>query len=110
MTFPSYVVVVTTLPDRDQARRLGESLVQERLAACAQVLGPVDSMYHWKGVLEHAVEWRLELKTAASRLAALERRLHELHPYEVPECIALPIAQGSDAYLRWLADETEQSS
>jgi periplasmic divalent cation tolerance protein len=98
--FPSYVVVVTTLPDRDQA------LVRERLAACAQVLGPMDSVYRWKGALERATEWRLELKTAASRLAALERRLHELHPYDVPECIALPIAQGSDAYLRWLDDET----
>jgi periplasmic divalent cation tolerance protein len=106
VSFPSYVVVLTTLPDRDQALLLGESLVRERLAACAQVIGPVDSMFHWKGALERTTEWRLELKTGASRLAALERRLHELHPYDVPECITLPIAQGSDAYLRWLDDET----
>lgn len=110
MSFPSYIVVVTTLPDRDQARQIGDALVRERLAACAQVIGPMDSVYQWKGAVEQAVEWRLELKTAASRLSALERRLHELHPYELPECIALPIAQGSDAYLRWLADETEPPS
>lgn len=106
MTFPSYVLVITTLPDRERAVALGESLVRERLAACAQVLGPLDSIYRWKGVVEQATEWRLELKTAASRLSALERRLHELHPYELPECLALAIVQGSDAYLRWLDDET----
>lgn len=106
MSFPSYVIVVTTLPDRAHACSLGEVLVRERLAACAQVLGPMESVYHWKGALQRASEWRLELKTAAVRLAALERRLHELHPYAVPECVTLPIAQGSDAYLRWLDDET----
>lgn len=109
MTFPSYVAVVTSFADRDTAERVAETLVAERLAACAQLLGPQHSIYRWKDAIEHATEWRLELKTAAARLTALERRLLELHPYEVPECVALPIVHGSDAYLRWLAEETESA-
>ena len=109
MAFPSYVALVTAVADRETAERIAETLVTERLAACAQVLGPQQSVYRWKGAVERATEWRLELKTAASRLAALERRLLELHPYEVPECIALPIVHGSDAYLRWLDEETESA-
>ena len=109
MTFPSYVVVVTSFADRETAERVAEALVNERLAACAQVLGPQHSVYRWKEQLERATEWRVELKTAAARLTALERRLLELHPYDVPECIALPIVHGSDAYLRWLAEETESA-
>lgn len=109
MTFPSYVALVTSFADRETAERVGEALVTERLAACAQVLGPQTSVYRWKDRLERATEWRLELKTAAQRLTALERRLLELHPYDVPECIALPVVHGSDAYLRWLAEETESA-
>jgi periplasmic divalent cation tolerance protein len=109
VTFPSYVAVVTSVADRETAERIAETLVTERLAACAQVLGPQTSVYRWKDRLERATEWRLELKTAAARPTALERRLLELHPYDVPECIALPIVHGSDAYLRWLAEETESA-
>ncbi|HEX5631710.1 MAG TPA: divalent-cation tolerance protein CutA [Gemmatimonadales bacterium] len=109
MAFPSYVTLITAVADRETAERIADTLVAERLAACAQVLGPQTSVYRWKGAVERASEWRLELKTAASRLSALERRLLELHPYEVPECIALPIVHGSDAYLRWLAEETESA-
>jgi len=109
VTFPSYVAVVPSFADRDTAERVAETLVSERLAACAQLLGPQHSIYRWKDAIEHATEWRVELKTAAARLTALERRLLELHPYEVPECIALPIVHGSDAYLRWLAEETESA-
>ncbi len=107
MTFPSYVVLQTTFASRDDAERVGETLVNERLAACAQVSGPLSSTYRWQGAVERATEWRLELKAPSARLSALERRLHELHPYEVPECIALPVVHGSDAYLRWLAESTE---
>lgn len=109
MSFPSYVVLCTSFADRETAERIAEALVTERLAACAQVLGPQTSIYHWKEKLERATEWRLELKTASSRLTALERRLLELHPYDVPECIALPVIHGSDAYLRWLAEESESA-
>ena len=109
MSFPSYVVVVTSVAEREAAERIAETLVTERLAACAQVLGPQTSIYRWNDKVERATEWRLEIKTASTRLTALERRLLELHPYDVPECIALPIIHGSDAYLRWLAEESESA-
>jgi periplasmic divalent cation tolerance protein len=109
VSFPSYVVVVTSVAEREAAERIAETLVTERLAACAQVLGPQTSIYRWNDKVEHATEWRLEIKTASTRLTALERRLLELHPYDVPECIALPIIHGSDAYLRWLAEESESA-
>jgi periplasmic divalent cation tolerance protein len=109
VSFPSYVVLVTSFADRETAERVAETLVTERLAACAQVLGPQTSIYRWNEKLERASEWRLEIKAASTRLTALERRLLELHPYDVPECIALPVIHGSDAYLRWLAEESESA-
>jgi periplasmic divalent cation tolerance protein len=109
VSFPSYVVVVTSVSAIRSAVSRSATLVTERLAACAQVLGPQASIYRWNGRVERATEWRLEVKTASARLTALERRLLELHPYDVPECVALPIIHGSDAYLRWLAEESESA-
>jgi periplasmic divalent cation tolerance protein len=80
--------------------------VEERLAACAQVLGPLTSTYRWQGAVETADEWYCHLKTTAERWPALEARLRALHPYDVPEIIALPIAAGSRAYLDWITAET----
>lgn len=107
MAFPSYVVVTTTVADRETAERIAGVLVNERLAGCVQVSGPVFSHYRWKGASERTEEWRLDCKTTAARLSALERRLLELHPYDLPEILALPVVQGSDAYLRWLDESTQ---
>jgi periplasmic divalent cation tolerance protein len=96
--------VTTTLPDQASAERLAAALVEERLAACAQVQGPVSSTYRWQGTTERAAECYCHLKTTLSRLPALQARIHELHPYEVPEIIALPIVDGSAAYLRWIEE------
>lgn len=96
--------VTTTLPDRDAATRIGRRLVEERLAACAQVAGPVSSVYWWEGEVETAGEWYCHLKTTAARVPALITRLRELHPYRTPEIIALPVIEGDAAYLRWIAD------
>jgi periplasmic divalent cation tolerance protein len=96
------VQVTTTLPDEQSAERIAVSLVEERLAACAQVLGPVSSTYRWQEEVERAWEWYCHLKTATARLPELQRRLRELHPYEVPEIIAVPIVQGDADYLRWI--------
>ncbi|MGH7525735.1 MAG: divalent-cation tolerance protein CutA, partial [Gemmatimonadales bacterium] len=93
--------VTTTLPDRALAERVATVLVGERLAACAQVLGPVASTYRWAGAVETASEWYCHLKTTAARLPALRARIRELHPYDVPEIIAIPILEGEPAYLRW---------
>jgi periplasmic divalent cation tolerance protein len=95
--------VTTTLPDRDAANRLGRRLVEERLAACAQVVGPVSSVYWWQGEVETAGEWYCHLKTTAERVSALITRIGELHPYETPEIIALPVTEGNTAYLQWIA-------
>ncbi len=96
--------VTTTLPDRDAAHRIGRRLVEERLAACAQVVGPVSSIYWWGGEVETAGEWYCHLKTTTARLEALMARIRELHPYETPEIIALPVAEGDASYLRWIEE------
>jgi periplasmic divalent cation tolerance protein len=96
--------VTTTLPDREAALRLGTRLVEERLAACAQVVGPVSSVYRWHGEVETAAEWYCHLKTTAARVPALLARLRELHPYETPEIVALPVAEGDAGYLRWIEE------
>jgi len=97
--------VTTTWPDRAAADRAATVLVAERLAACAQVLGPLWSTYRWKGSTEQAEEWCCLLKTTTKRLPALRGRVRELHSYEVPEIIALPILAGDDAYLEWIRTE-----
>jgi periplasmic divalent cation tolerance protein len=96
--------VTTTLPDRDAANRMGRRLVEERLAACAQVVGPVSSVYWWQGEVETAGEWYCHLKTTAARVEALVARIRELHPYETPEIIALPVTEGDAAYLQWIKE------
>jgi periplasmic divalent cation tolerance protein len=96
--------VTTSLPDRTAAERVASILVEERLAACAQVLGPIASTYHWKGQIERAEEWYCNLKTTLDRLPAAQARIRELHSYEQPEIIALPIAGGDPGYLNWIRD------
>ena len=102
--------VTTTLPDEAAAHQVGARLVEERLAACAQVLGPVSSTYRWKGEIEQAAEWYCNLKTTKTRLLALKKRIRELHPYEVPEIIAIRIQDGDVDYLRWIETEVGISS
>jgi periplasmic divalent cation tolerance protein len=96
--------VTTTLPDQASADRLAAVLVNERLAACAQVLGQVSSTYRWQSSIEQSTEWYCHLKTTVARLPALKIRIRELHPYEVPEVIALPIIEGDSDYLRWIEE------
>ena len=99
-----FVQVSTTVPDRATADRIATALVTERLAACAQVDGPLQSTYRWQGAVETAAEWSCRLKTTAERLPALLARIRELHPYNVPEIVALDIADGDPAYLRWIQE------
>ena len=101
------VLVLTTWPaDRDSAS-LVLALVQERLAACVNVLGEMQSTYRWAGQVETALERQLVIKTVEEQVPALESRLRELHPYEVPELLVVATAGGSEAYLRWLRESTE---
>jgi len=91
-----------TCPDAASARRIAETLVGERLAACVNQLSGIRSTYRWEGAVHSDAEELLLIKTTEARLGALERRLLELHPYDVPELIAVPVAQGHEAYLDWV--------
>ena len=95
------LVVLVTAPE-DGARELGRTLVDERLAACVNVVPGVASIYRWEGRREESMESLLVIKTRPERYAALERRVLELHPYSVPEVLALPVATGAPAYLQWV--------
>lgn len=97
-------VVLTTCGDHDTARRIAASLVEEGLAACVNILPGVWSVYMWEGAATQDEELLLLIKTDASRYAGLERRLLDLHPYELPEIIALPVAGGLEGYLNWVVN------
>lgn len=98
--------VITTADSREVLEKIGRSLVEERLVACAQIGGPVESAYRWKGTVETATEWVLTVKTRAGLYPAVEKRIRLLHPYEVPQIIGLPIKTGLRDYLAWIASET----
>ncbi len=96
------MVVLVTVPDAQTAERLGEALVGEQLAACVNVLGGVRSIYRWKGAIERADELLCLCKTTSARFERLRARVLELHPYELPEIVGLPIAVGHAPYLAWI--------
>jgi periplasmic divalent cation tolerance protein len=96
--------VTTTVATQADAERIADTLVAERLAACVQVVGPIRSTYRWQGAVEHAPEWYCHGKTTRARYPALEARLRQLHPYETPEIIALPIVGALPAYLAWIEE------
>lgn len=98
----AHQLVLTTAPDREVAERLARTLVEERLAACVNVLPAMQSIYRWKGQIESASEQLLVVKTRTADYAAVEARIRALHPYELPEVIAVPILAGLPAYLAWL--------
>lgn len=100
------LLILTNCPDEDCANAIALALVEERLAACVNILPRVQSVYRWQGAIESATEIPLLIKSTASAYPALEKRLAELHPYELPEIVALPVGQGLPAYLNWLAEET----
>jgi periplasmic divalent cation tolerance protein len=99
------IQIITTAPSRKLAMRIAEELVEKRLAACVQLDGPLYSIYRWQGKVERGVEWRLSIKTLASRFDSVATAIREVHTYDVPEILAFPVARGSDSYLNWLARE-----
>jgi periplasmic divalent cation tolerance protein len=99
-------VVFVTAPDAVTGAKIARVLVEERLIACANVVPGIRSIYRWEGQVADEAEVLLVLKTRASRCAALAARVKELHPYALPEVIALPVLEGSQAYLDWVAAET----
>lgn len=102
---PDIRVVITTLADEDSARTFVGSLVEERLVACGSLLPGVCSIYRWEGKVLDEREWMVVLKTDASVVPELLRRAAEIHPYEVPELLALPVEAGFGPYLEWVSAE-----
>ena len=99
-------VLLSTIDDRELADQLAARLVQERLAACVNIIPNISSVYKWKGEVEHATECLMLVKTSSERVGAAIRRIKELHSYELPEVIVLPIERGLEAYLDWIVSET----
>jgi periplasmic divalent cation tolerance protein len=105
----SVVVVFVTTANEENAAAIGRALVEERLAACANLVGPIRSIYRWRDAVEEASEHLLLIKTRASLFPALQARVKQLHPYEVPEIVAADIRQGSRQYLDWMLESTAQT-
>ncbi len=105
----SILIVHCSCPDRETADRIASDLVEKRLAACVSILPSVRSVYRWKGEIQRDEEALLIAKTRRERLEALESRIVELHPYELPEILAVEAAGGSEGYLAWIREETAAS-
>jgi len=102
MTQESGVIVFTSCPDAETADRIGTELVNEGLAACVSILPPMRSIYRWKGKIEDTTEFQLIIKSTGEQFTAIMDRIKYLHPYELPEIIAVRVADGLPDYLRWL--------
>ena len=103
-----FVVVLTNLPDRDTALALARALVERRLAACVNLLGTCSSVYRWKGAVESADEVPVLIKTRLALYPQVEQAIRELHPYDLPEIVAVRLEAGLPDYLQWIASETAQ--
>jgi periplasmic divalent cation tolerance protein len=108
MPSTDYVLVLTTLPADADSVAFARALVKEHLAACVNLLPVMDSVYRWEGRVERDTERQLIIKTSRDQTAALWDRVREMHPYEVPEFVVLSIADGNDAYLRWIGESTRE--
>lgn len=100
------LLVVTNAPDRAVAQKIANALIEQQLAACVNVLAECASVYRWKGAVESAVEVPLLIKIRAEQYAAVEAAIRSLHPYELPEIIAIPVERGLPAYLEWVEAQT----
>lgn len=98
------IVALVTVPGREEAERIARALIEEKLAACCNIIPSVKSFFRWQGKVDEADELLLVIKTGEEKFSELAKRVKELHSYEVPEIIALPIGQGEKNYLRWIED------
>jgi periplasmic divalent cation tolerance protein len=101
------IVVLITVPGEDEASRIASTLINERLAACVNLVKNIRSLFRWEGKVEDESEFLMVVKTRSDIFERLSKRVNELHSYSVPEIIALPIIDGFEGYLQWIADETK---
>jgi len=106
-TMEKIIQIITTADDRSVIEKIGRDLVEKKLVACAQILGPIQSIYRWKGNVENANEWLLLMKSKASLYSAIEEEIRRQHPYELPEIIATNIDNGLVGYMDWVGNETK---
>lgn len=99
-----FVIVLTTFPADGDAEMVARTLVEERLVACVNILPVMDSVYRWEGNIDQSRERQVVMKTAQDRVDELTRRLEELHPFEVPELLVVPVSGGGDRYLAWIRE------
>lgn len=97
-------LVLSTASSREEAQKIASALVEGHLAACVQIVGPIRSVYRWKGAVEDTEEFLLLMKTTATALPRLRNELTRLHSYEVPECVEIPIESGLPAYMEWISE------
>ena len=105
-----YLQLVTTTDSEAEAKSIAGTLIERRLAACVQILGPIESVYRWEGTIETAREWQCLAKTAQDLFSAAESAIREVHSYDVPEILAFPVAAGSDSYCAWMDDQLGRES
>lgn len=99
-------IVVTTCGSVEEAQKIARELVERRVAACVNIVSPIQSVYRWQGKVESASEWLLLIKTTAEKFAAVRDAIGELHSYDLPECIMVSIEDGSPEYLKWIEENT----
>jgi len=102
----AYIQVITTVERQEDAERIARHLVENRLAACVQLVGPIASTYRWRGAIESSREWLCLAKSRAELYAEIEAAIRQIHPYQLPEILAMPVIAGSRGYLDWLDQET----
>ncbi|MFB3815563.1 MAG: divalent-cation tolerance protein CutA [Terriglobales bacterium] len=103
-------IVLTTCGSKDEAQHIAHELVERHLAACVNVVGPIESVYTWKGEVESAAEWMLLVKTTGEAFERVRDAIRELHSYELPECVELTIERGSSEYLNWIEENVNPES
>ncbi len=103
----SHVVVFITVPSRTVGQQIAQTLVGDRLVACVNIIGPISSVYRWKDAIEEDEEFLLVCKTTSQAFGAVADKVQSIHPYEVPEIVSLPIAEGLPAYLQWVTESTQ---
>ncbi|MFQ6089193.1 MAG: divalent-cation tolerance protein CutA [Candidatus Methanofastidiosia archaeon] len=103
-----FIQVFTTVEKKEDAQKIAKSIVEKRLASCIQIIGPIESTYLWKNDIEIAEEWLCVIKSRKDLYEELEKAILKVHPYRVPEILAIPVVSGSKSYLKWLNDELKK--
>ena len=105
-----YIQIITTTDKKEDAEGIARALIEKRLAGCVQIVGPITSTYWWRENIVKAEEWLCLIKSRKDLYEELEKSIREIHPYETPEIIALPITAGSKDYIKWLSNELKRTS